>query len=155
MDPGPISFTDKFNCKHVLFTFCKHLLPFDTSNPLCSANRWDWQPYCKLGQSTLVVLCAGSTLLLTPVVRPATSQLATPSEVTPFSYWSIKPWFLTEGKLAAVLITPSSWGSPTACPHTPSTRHQACFLAPLPGEKEDFCKGSLSSPISLLCYSFA
>jgi hypothetical protein len=23
----------------------------------------------------------------------------------------IKPWFLTEGKLAAVLIKPSSWGS--------------------------------------------
>jgi hypothetical protein len=24
-----------------------------------------------------------------------------------FSYWTDKPWFLTEGKLAAVLITPS------------------------------------------------
>jgi hypothetical protein len=24
-----------------------------------------------------------------------------------FSYWIDKPWFLTEGKLAAVLITPS------------------------------------------------
>jgi hypothetical protein len=34
-------------------------------------------------------------LLLTPVVRPVTSQLATPSEVTSFSYWSIKAWFLT------------------------------------------------------------
>jgi hypothetical protein len=32
-------------------------------------------------------LCAGSMLLLTPVVRPATSQLATLSEVTHFSYW--------------------------------------------------------------------
>ena len=57
------------------------------------------------------MLCAGSTLFLTPVVRPANSQTATPSEATPFSYWSIKPWFLTEGKLAAVLIIPSSWGS--------------------------------------------
>ena len=64
-----------------------------------------------LGQSILVVLCAGSTLFLTPVVHPANSQTATPSEATPFSYWSIKPWFLTEGKLAAVLIIPSSWGS--------------------------------------------
>jgi hypothetical protein len=61
-------------------------------------NLWDWQPHCKSGHSTLVVLCAGSTLLLTPVV-PATSQLATPSEVTPLSYWSIKHWFLTEGNL--------------------------------------------------------
>jgi hypothetical protein len=30
-----------------------------------------------LGQSIVVVSCAGSALLLTPVVRPATSQLAT------------------------------------------------------------------------------
>jgi hypothetical protein len=67
-----------------------------------------------LGQSILVVLCAGSTLLLTPVVRPATSQLATPSEVTPFSYCSIEHWFLTEGKLDDVLITPSSWGFVTS-----------------------------------------
>ena len=64
-----------------------------------------------LGKSILVVLCAGSMLFLTPVVRPAISQTSTPSEATPFSYWSIKPWFLTEGKLAAVLIIPSSWGS--------------------------------------------
>jgi hypothetical protein len=28
-----------------------------------------------------------------------------------FSYWTIKPWFLTEGKLPAVLIIPSSWDS--------------------------------------------
>jgi hypothetical protein len=28
-----------------------------------------------------------------------------------FSYWFDKPWFLTEGKLAVVLIIPSSWGS--------------------------------------------
>jgi hypothetical protein len=25
--------------------------------------------------------------------------------------WTDKPWFLTEGKLPAVLIIPSSWGS--------------------------------------------
>jgi hypothetical protein len=28
-----------------------------------------------------------------------------------FSYWIDKPWFLIEGKLATVLIIPSSWGS--------------------------------------------
>jgi hypothetical protein len=38
-----------------------------------------------------------------------------------FSYWFDKPWFLTEEKLATVLIIPSSWGSqlggylPTSC----------------------------------------
>jgi hypothetical protein len=28
-----------------------------------------------------------------------------------FSYWTNKPWFLTKGKFAALLITPSTWGS--------------------------------------------
>jgi hypothetical protein len=28
-----------------------------------------------------------------------------------FSYWTDKPWFLTEGKFATVLIIPSSWAS--------------------------------------------
>jgi hypothetical protein len=28
-----------------------------------------------------------------------------------FSYWMIKPWFLTKGKFSAILIIPSSWGS--------------------------------------------
>jgi hypothetical protein len=28
-----------------------------------------------------------------------------------FSYWTDKPWFLTEEKFAVVLIIPSSWGS--------------------------------------------
>jgi hypothetical protein len=43
-----------------------YLLPLDTLNSLFTTNRWDWQPYCKLGQSTWLccVLCAGSTLLL-------------------------------------------------------------------------------------------
>src|SRR4051812_3082860 len=34
----------------------------------------------------------------------------------PFPYWSIKPWFLTEGKLAAVLITCFLLGFPTVQP---------------------------------------
>jgi hypothetical protein len=29
-----------------------YLLPHDTFNPLFTANRWDWRPHCKLGQST-------------------------------------------------------------------------------------------------------
>jgi hypothetical protein len=51
------------------FTADKHLFPHYTSNPLLSANQWDWQPHCKLGQCILVVLCAGSTLLLAPKPR--------------------------------------------------------------------------------------
>jgi hypothetical protein len=42
-------------------------------------NQWDWQPYCKLGQSILVVLCAGSTLLTdagsVPYQKSASSNL--------------------------------------------------------------------------------
>jgi hypothetical protein len=60
----------------IYFLANKYLLPHDTFNPLFTANQWDWQPHFKLGQSTLVVLCAGSTLLLASVVRPAKSQLA-------------------------------------------------------------------------------
>jgi hypothetical protein len=33
-----------------------------------------------------------------------------PSEVDSFSYWFDKPWFHTEGRLAAVLIITFSWG---------------------------------------------
>jgi hypothetical protein len=29
-----------------------YLLPLDMLNPLFTTNRWDWQPHCKLGQST-------------------------------------------------------------------------------------------------------
>jgi hypothetical protein len=39
--------------------------------------------------------------------------------VITFSYWSVKLWFHTEGKLTAVLIIPSSWGFPTG-----PVRHQ-------------------------------
>jgi hypothetical protein len=54
----------------IYFLANKHLLPYDTFNPLFKANQWDWQPHCKLGQSTLVVLCASSTLLLASKLRP-------------------------------------------------------------------------------------
>jgi hypothetical protein len=41
-----------------------YCFPLDTLIPLFTANRWDWQPHRKLGAKPLVVLCAGSTLLL-------------------------------------------------------------------------------------------
>jgi hypothetical protein len=36
----------------VYFLAYYYLLPLDTLNPLFTANRWDWQPHRKLGQST-------------------------------------------------------------------------------------------------------
>jgi hypothetical protein len=62
-----------------------------------------------LGAKYLVVLCAGSTLLLVQSkaldeapykLSGAVAKLVgfTFSSLA-FSYWTIKPWFLTEGKL--------------------------------------------------------
>jgi hypothetical protein len=49
-----------------LFTLLAYYycFPLDTLIPLFTANRWDWQPHRKLGAKYLVVLCAGSVLLL-------------------------------------------------------------------------------------------
>ena len=66
-----------------------------------------------LGQSILVVLCAGSTLLLTPVKRQPPPSVAATFWRLAFSYWIDNLGFIIEGKLLAVLITPSSWGFPT------------------------------------------
>jgi hypothetical protein len=41
-----------------------YYFPLDTLIPLFTANRWDWQPHRKLGGKYLVMLCAGSMLLL-------------------------------------------------------------------------------------------
>jgi hypothetical protein len=58
-----------------------------------------------------------------------------------FSYWIDKPRFLTEGKLATVLIIPSSWGSQLG---GYPARIKEQFSGAVAGEKEDFCKGSFA-----------
>jgi hypothetical protein len=60
-----------------------------------------------------------------------------------FSYWFDNLGFTTEGRLAAVLIIPSSWGSQQSVIYTPSS----IFSGTVAGEKEDFCNGSLSRSI--------
>jgi hypothetical protein len=70
-----------------------------------------------LGTKFLVVLCAGSTLLLVQskaldeVPYKLSGAIAKLAGITflslAFSYWIDIPWFLTEEKLAAVLIKPS------------------------------------------------
>jgi hypothetical protein len=57
-----------------------------------------------------------------------------------FSYWFDKPWFLTEGKFATVLIISSSWGSQLGG-YLPTSSY---FSGAVAGEKEDFCKGSFA-----------
>jgi hypothetical protein len=67
-----------------------------------------------------------------------------------FSYWIDKPWFLTEGKLAAVLITPSlgvpNWLVIYIITTTPSNQRwlgrnrskKGCEL----GRNRSYCDGS-------------
>jgi hypothetical protein len=116
-----------------LFTFLHTiiLLPLDTLNPLFTANRWDWQPHRKLGAKFLVVLCAGFTLLLVKSYTPTSSlsgalvrSVVKLAIITfwslAFSYWFENLGFTTEGRLAVVLIIPSSWGSQRAVIYKPS-----------------------------------
>ena len=71
-----------------------------------------------------------------------------------FPTGSIKPWFLTEGKLAVVLIIPSSWGSQRIA----IGEHQATFLAPLRGEEAllrgEFLTLNLFTFLSLCLFYF-
>jgi hypothetical protein len=65
------------------------------------------------------VLCAGSALqLASKALDEAPYKLSRAvAKLASITFWSLafswtdKPWFLTEGKLATVLIKPSSWGS--------------------------------------------
>jgi hypothetical protein len=61
-----------------------------------------------------------------------------------FSYWFDKPRFLTKGKLADVLIIPSSWGSQLAGDLHEHRTAIKLFSGAVAGEKEDFCKGSFA-----------
>jgi hypothetical protein len=101
-------------------------------NPLFAANRWDWQPHYKLGQSTW--LCCVQVphccwwkatrrqvpgTIVRSVVKLASINLW---KFGSFSYRFDKPWFHNWGKLTAVLIITFSWGFPTS--FLVSTTHQ-------------------------------
>jgi hypothetical protein len=73
-----------------------------------------------LGAKYLVVLCAGYTLLLVQSKALDEAPYKLSRAVAKLAYitftrlafsWTDKPWFLTDGKFATVLIIPSSWGS--------------------------------------------
>jgi hypothetical protein len=104
-----------------------------------------------LGTKYLVVLCAGSTLPLakqsldeapyklsgaiTKLVGITFGRLSA-------SYWIDNLGFLLREKLAAIFITPYSWGFPTG---RSFLLHQLglikFFLAPLPGRKKTSARG--------------
>jgi hypothetical protein len=114
-----------------------------------------------LGAKFLVVLCAGSTLLLVQSkaldeapykLSRVVAKLAGITFLSlAFSYWFDKPRFLTEGRLATVLIIPSSWGSQLGG-YLPAS---SIFFGSVAREKEDFCKGSLARTIFYFVYCFA
>jgi hypothetical protein len=111
-----------------------------------------------LGQSTLVVLCAGSTVLLAQsyaqigAINKLSGAVAKPASINLQKWFlsatgSIKPWFHTEGNLREtcrcahhtfLLGFPTGWLAQLPIKH---------FSGVVAGEKEDFCKGSLSFPI--------
>jgi hypothetical protein len=94
-----------------------------------------------LGAKYLVVLCAGSTLLLAKqsLDEAPYKLFGTVAKLAGITFrhlafsWTDKPWFLTEGKFAAVLIIPSSWGSQLDGEITSTPCHISCY--PLVGRK--------------------
>jgi hypothetical protein len=71
-----------------------------------------------------------------------------------FSYWFDKPWFLTEGKLAAMLIIPYLGVPNWSVIYINTAPQSSYFLAPLPGKKKISARG-VSHAHPLLCFSFA
>jgi hypothetical protein len=72
-----------------------------------------------------------------------------------FSYWIDYLGFITEGRLAAVLII-SSLGVPNwSVIYIINTAPSSKFSGAVAGEREDFCKGSLAHTIFYFVYCFA
>ena len=142
MDPGPILFTEIQSTAILVLLFsANNHLPHNTVNPLLQQAGEIDNLTVSLGQSTLVVLCRFHVGAGIPGVAPHYIPPPSTFNVLLGSYWFDKPWFLTEGKLAAVRITPSSWGSQRTCqPHASSK-----FLAPLPGRSRHAARGVSTS----------
>jgi hypothetical protein len=107
-----------------------YLLPLDTLNPLFTTNWWDWQLHHKLGQSSWLCCvqvphccwCKAKlwTRRIINCLELSWSYQASPSEVWLSPTGLINLDFTTEGRLAAMLIIPSSWGSQRGVIYMPS-----------------------------------
>jgi hypothetical protein len=71
------------------------------------------------------------------------------------SYWIDKLGFITEGRLAVVLIIPSLGVPNWSIIYIINTAPSSKFSGAVAGEKEDFCKGSLARTILYFVFSFA
>src|SRR6185369_14469921 len=103
-----------------------------------------------LGQSTVIVLCAGPRQRRNPWCCAASYFAIDNLLKNRYSYWFDKPWFHTEGKLAARLHQTFLLGSPNEQVRLASS----LFLAPLPGSSCSSAR-SFTLPISLLCFCLA
>ena len=155
MDPGPISIillSPVYFTHTVYFTRILYCFPLDTLITFVSSKPVRLTTSSQVGNEVLgCVVCrfcvaaSKQSLDEAPYINcPKLSQASKhylQSFVSPLQE-RLNLGFLTKGKLAAILITPSSWGSQRAG-YSPRTRtkllHQlgpsAVFLAPLPGRK--------------------
>jgi hypothetical protein len=137
-----------------------YLLPLDMFNPLFTINRWDWQPHCKLGQSTWLCCvqvprccwCKAKPWTRRHINCPELSQSKRAS-----TFWSLvlSPtgsinfgFILREDLLLCsshFLLGFPTGRSSIKLLHQNRTTNK--FLGAIAGEKEDFCKRSLSLPI--------
>ena len=148
MDPGPILYTEIQSTAIVLLFSLNNHLPHYTSNPLLQQASEIDNLAVLLGQSTWFVLCRFHVGAGIPGVAPHYISPPSTFNVLLGSYWFDKPLFLTEGKLAAVHIIPSSWGSQHHKEATTPTRQSwvaALFLAPLPGRSRHAARGVFTS----------
>jgi hypothetical protein len=74
-----------------------------------------------------------------------------------FSYWFDKPRFLTEGKLATVLIIPSLGVPNWSVIYINTAPQSSYFLAPLPGKRKISARGvshAQSFTLFLFCFIY-
>ncbi len=101
-----------------IFLFCSLqtiLLPHGSFNPLFSAKPVSLTTSLKVGDKVLGCLCAGLHVAADAGSAPCHELVRNTSGENVFLLLVDKPWFLTEGKLPAVLIIPFSWGSTQRC----------------------------------------
>jgi hypothetical protein len=156
VDPGPIYIillSPVYFTRTVYFTCILYYFPLDTLIIFVSSKPVRLTTSSQVGNKVFGCVCAGSALLLaedesTSIVkrRPCWSVIK-PVRIT-FSHHRLSSsrstlnlGILTEGKLAAILIIPSSWGSQRAG-YSPRTRTYCSTLA------TSFLAPSTSSKVS-------
>jgi hypothetical protein len=93
--------------------------------------------------------------LSSAIVRSVTKLASITFLSLAFSYWIDNLGFITEGRLAAMLIIPSLGVPNWSVIYIINTAPSSKFSGIVAGEREDFCKGSLARTIFYFVYCFA